>query len=84
GNIPHPSLRISVFHMNDKFIVKFEAGPMEQVYKFGQDKVSGMADIEKIVDETFITNVTKRFRDMIGDMQDAWERRQQAAGQKDV
>jgi hypothetical protein len=34
--IPHPSITITIFQMNDKFIVKFEAGPMEQVFKFNQ------------------------------------------------
>lgn len=39
GNIQHPDIRITVFHMNNKFIVKMEAGPMEQVFKFDQENI---------------------------------------------
>lgn len=71
GNIPHPEMRITVFHMNDKFIVKFEAGPMEQVYKFNQEDHPGFEAIQKLVDETFITNVLKRFNEMFLEMKEA-------------
>ncbi|HMW39120.1 MAG: hypothetical protein K1X68_10285 [Saprospiraceae bacterium] len=34
AQIPHPRLQISIFKSDLKFILKFEAGPFEQVYKF--------------------------------------------------
>jgi hypothetical protein len=71
GNIPHPDMRITVFHMNDKFIVKFEAGPMEQVYKFDQEKFPGLEAIQKLVDAEFVANVLKRFNEMFLEMRDA-------------
>lgn len=71
GNIPHPDMRITVFHMNEKFIVKFEAGPMEQVYKFDQEKFPGMEAIQQLVDATFVSNVLKRFNEMFLEMRDA-------------
>jgi len=51
ANIPHPSIGITVFSMNDKFIVKLEAGPMEQSFKFSSEEVKGIEDIKKILDE---------------------------------
>ena len=74
GNIPHPDMRITVFHMNDKFIVKFEAGPMEQVYKFDQEKFPGFEAVQKLVDTEFVANVLKRFNEMFLEMRNAQNR----------
>lgn len=32
----HLGVRISIFHMNQKYIVKMERGPFEQVYKLSE------------------------------------------------
>jgi hypothetical protein len=74
GNIPHKDIRITVFHMNDKFIVKLEAGPMEQVFKFDQINHPGFEAIQKLIDETFIANALKRFNEMFLEMRDAEKR----------
>ena len=37
-SIPHQSMTISIFQMNDKYQVKFEAGPMEQIFKFNVEE----------------------------------------------
>jgi len=74
GNIPHPDMRITVFHMNEKFIVKLEAGPMEQVFKFDQTKYPGLEAIQKLVDETFLANALKRFNEMFLEMRSAEKR----------
>jgi hypothetical protein len=64
GTIPHPSISISVFHMNDKFIVKMEAGPMEQTFKFREEEVKGVEDIKKMLDEEFMKKAVERFNEM--------------------
>jgi hypothetical protein len=74
GRIPHPSIGITLFHMNDKFILKMEAGPMEQVYKFTQEQISGANGLETIVDSIFLQQVTDRFNAMFLDMRAALER----------
>lgn len=74
GNIPHPKMTITVFMMNEKYIVKFEAGPMEQVYKLSQGKISGMDHVMKIVDEQFQSEVLKKFGEMFESMRLALER----------
>lgn len=63
-NIPHPSITISIFQMNDKYLVKFEAGPMEQVFKFAIDDVKSVENLKKIVNEEFIEKCRERFNDM--------------------
>ena len=64
GSISHPKMTISIFAMNDKFQVKFEAGPMEQIYKFYNDEVSGVEAIKKIIDEEFMHDVMTKFVEM--------------------
>jgi hypothetical protein len=63
-SIPHPSISISIFQMNDKFIVKFEAGPMEQAFKFYTQDVKSVERLKTIVNEDFIEKVRSRFNDM--------------------
>lgn len=74
GNIPHPKMTITVFMMNEKFIVKFEAGPMEQVYKLSQGKIAGMEHVQKIVDEQFQNEVLKKFGEMFESMRSSLDR----------
>jgi uncharacterized protein YlzI (FlbEa/FlbD family) len=62
--IPHPSITITIFQMNDKFIVKFEAGPMEQVFKFNQVEVKGLDGLKRIINADFIEKTRRRFNDM--------------------
>ncbi len=62
--IPHPSISISIFQMNDKFIVKFEAGPMEQAFKFNSAEVRSVENLKKMIDTAFIETVRDRFNEM--------------------
>ena len=62
--IPHPSITITIFQMNDKFIVKFEAGPMEQVFKFNQVEVKVLEGLKRIINADFIEKTRHRFNDM--------------------
>lgn len=77
GHIPHPQMTITVFMMNEKYIVKFEAGPMEQVYKLSQGKVAGMEHVVKVVDAQFQSEVMKKFGEMFEAMRTALERSNQ-------
>ena len=74
GNIPNPSFKITVFSYNMKFIVKIEAGPMSQEYKLGEDEVSGLGDIKKILSEDFLRKVKLRFDEMFKDWNAAIEK----------
>jgi hypothetical protein len=74
GSIPHPQMTITVFMMNEKYIVKFEAGPMEQVFKLSQGKLNGMEHVLQIVDANFQQEVMKRFGEMFEQMRAALEK----------
>jgi hypothetical protein len=62
--IPHPSIQISIFHMNDKYLVKFEAAMMEQVFKFDAAEVKSVDALKQIINADFIDAVRKRFNEM--------------------
>lgn len=74
GNIPHPDLLITVFAMNEKYVVKMEAGPMEQTYKIPMDAVQGLEGVQQYFDEAFMKKVLARFNEMFLDMQEAKKR----------
>lgn len=64
ATIPHPSMQISIFSMNDKFIVKFEAGPMEQAFKFSQEQAGTLEAVKQLMNPDFIAGVQERFNEM--------------------
>lgn len=74
GSIYHPSITISIFSMNDKYQVKFEAGPMEQIFKLTHSEVNGVEGIKKFVDEEFLNKITERFNEMYLCFKEAKER----------
>ncbi|MGZ3932567.1 MAG: hypothetical protein ACXVP0_14900 [Bacteroidia bacterium] len=67
-SIPHPSITISIFQMNDKFIVKFEAGPMEQSFKFSSADVKSVENLKLKINADFIETVRLRFNEMYRQM----------------
>ncbi len=70
-SIPHPSISISIFQMNDKYIVKFEAGPMEQAFKFYTEDVKSVDGLKKLINDSFIETVRVRFNEMFMQMKEA-------------
>ena len=66
GNLnKHPKISTTVFQMNDKYIVKFEAGNMEQTFKFhSSDIIGGIERIDEMLTENFISQVIARFNEM--------------------
>lgn len=63
-SIPHPSMTISIFMMNNKYIVKFEAGPMEQSFKFPVEEVGGTDALKQLITEEFLEKTLLRFKEM--------------------
>ncbi|MCX8143522.1 MAG: hypothetical protein N3F62_04600 [Bacteroidia bacterium] len=62
--IPHPSMSIQIFIWNNKYIVKFEAGPMEQHFKFPLEDIPSIEHLKSVINADFIEKVRKRFNDM--------------------
>lgn len=69
--IPHPSLVITVFGMNGKYIVKLEAGPMEQSYKLPEEAVGGPERLKELMDGPFLQECLAHFNAMYRSLLDA-------------
>ena len=78
AELPHPECKISIFSMNQKYIIKFEQGTFEQSYKLSELDLSGggVNDVFEILDEEFIATVIGRFKMMRGDFNLAYKRHQ--------
>ncbi|MCX2574487.1 hypothetical protein [Pedobacter sandarakinus] len=78
AELPHPECKISIFSMNQKYIVKFEQGSFEQSYKLAELDLSGggVNDVFEILDEEFIATAISRFRTMRTDFSAAYKRHQ--------
>ena len=68
AELPHPDCKISIFGMNQKFIVKFEQGNLEQSYKLAEtDVIDGVNGVFEILDDEFINKVLQNFASMRSD-----------------
>jgi len=78
AELPHPLCKITLFNMNQKYIVKFEQGTLEQSYKLSELDLSGGGanEIFQILDEAFIETVVSRFASMRTDFSQAYQRQQ--------
>ncbi|REG94644.1 hypothetical protein [Algoriphagus antarcticus] len=57
-------IRISVFSWNNKYIIKFELGPMEQTFKLSEMDVLDEADLKIFWEGEFFEKVKLRFKEM--------------------
>ena len=71
-SIPHESMTISIFQMNDKFQVRFEAGPMEQIFKFHLDEIKSVENLKTKISKEFIEATRARFNDMFLQLKTAY------------
>lgn len=75
AELPHPDCKITIFSMNQKFIIKLEKGVFEQVYKISElDVTDGVNGVFKILDDQFMKNASERFLQMRSDFHDAYQR----------
>jgi len=75
AELPHPEFKISIFNMNQKFIVKIEKGSLEQSYKIPEmDLTDGVNSVFELLDEDFLKTVTSRFESMKKDFKDTYFR----------
>lgn len=65
GHIDHPTLKITVFKMDNKLSVKFETGLYEQTFKFREsDELNDFATMQQLVDEQLVNEVMENFAKM--------------------
>jgi hypothetical protein len=62
--IPHAEYRISILKMNDKWLLRIEAGPYEQVYKFTTEMAANTDEIKQLASPEFLEKVKIQFDSM--------------------
>lgn len=56
-------IKTTLFHWNNKFLLKFEQAGLEQTYKFSELDYS-IEEIEELLNDGFISSVDDIFRQM--------------------
>lgn len=57
-------IRISIFSWNNKYLIKFEFGPMEQTFKIPETDILEESDLDGFYEGDFLSGVTARFKEM--------------------
>ena len=71
SEIVHPELKITIFHWNNRYLIKFEAGLLEQTYKIHEYDVDSEEGVKKLVNDEFIRSTVDRFNQMAESLQEA-------------
>ena len=64
GEISHPECKITIFHWNNRYLLKLESGLLEQTFKIEEYDITSDEDLKKIANEQFIQKAMDRFHDM--------------------
>jgi len=72
--IPTPHYKITLYAWNNRYIIKLEQGLLEQTFKVNEFDVTSEADIEKMLDETFLKEAMERFNSMSRSLGEALNR----------
>lgn len=57
-------IRVSIFSWNNKFILKFELGPLEQTFKLSEMDVLEESELDAFLAGDFFQKVKDRFEEM--------------------
>lgn len=75
AELPHPDCKITIFSMNQKYIIKLEKGVYEQIYKISElDFPDGVNGIFQLLDDDFLKSAAERFNQMRLDFNEAYKR----------
>ena len=72
--ILHPACKITIYHWNNRYLIKIEQGYFEQTYKIDQFDIGHELELYKIIDDKFLQEVITRFQDMQKSFQEAIQR----------
>jgi hypothetical protein len=70
GEIPHPDCKITLFAWNNRYLIKFEQGLMEQTFKINEYDITAEADLRTLINEEFIRQTLIRFEEMEASLRD--------------
>ncbi len=62
--IPHPEVKITIFHWNNRYLIKLEAGMFEQTFKISELDLTSEEDLNELLDDQFVAEAVARFSEM--------------------
>lgn len=62
--IPYQQFKITIFHWNNRYLIKLESGSLEQTFKISELDVLSEEEVLVLLDETFLVQAVTRFADM--------------------
>ncbi|HRG58755.1 MAG TPA: hypothetical protein PK323_07315 [Bacteroidia bacterium] len=73
GEIPHNEMKITLFYMNQKFLVKFELNGLEQIYKISEFDyiIKTVEEVKSAITQDFIHRVSLMFDEMQNNLSEA-------------
>jgi hypothetical protein len=74
GEIPHSDCKITIFHWNNRYLIKLEQGPFEQTFKIAEYDLGSEAEVKQVVTEEFIQSAIRRFEAMAQSLGDAMDK----------
>jgi hypothetical protein len=66
-----PEYKATIFHWNNKYLLKLETTMLEQTYKVSQFDVTSDQEVENLLTPHFLTKVLNRFDEMGRDLDQA-------------
>lgn len=64
GEVDHSDMKITIFHWNNKYLVKFEQGYFEQTYKVSEMDIFDEKELQSMLNSEFLNKVLQRFEEM--------------------
>lgn len=64
AEIPYPQFKITIFHWNNRYLVKLESGSLEQTFKISEFDVSSEEEVRSLLDDGFLSEALARFEEM--------------------
>ncbi|HEY3404471.1 MAG TPA: hypothetical protein VGK59_13875 [Ohtaekwangia sp.] len=74
GEIPDARCKITLFAWNNRYLLKFERGLLEQTFKVNEFDVTSEQELRQIVDDAFIEAVIKQFDLMENNLSESMKR----------
>ena len=74
--IPYPNFKITIFHWNNRYLIKFESGGLEQTFKVSELDVNSESEVLALLDEDFLKQAINRFEEMAASLGSAMHRQQ--------
>jgi hypothetical protein len=64
GEINHPECKVTLFHWNNRYLIKIEQGLLEQTYKVPEYDVPTEDEVKRLVNDAFIAAALRQFEAM--------------------